>query len=169
MANGGGSIQLQGLEALHRAFALYDKAVVDAAMKGIQDVGMDIVADAKDNLRQNNSVVTGLLRASGHAVRRALEVIVGFFDTTNRNSGYALYVEYGRRAGKMPPPDELAAYAYKKYHLQDWRVANAMGWALAKKIAAQGTEPHPFFNPAVKKNQSRLEAAIREAVSKRTK
>ena len=69
----------------------------------------------------------------------------------------------------MPPPDELAAWAYKKYHLKDWRVANAMGWAMAKKIAAEGTEPHAFFNPAVKKNQSRIEAVIRDFVSKRTK
>lgn len=169
MADRGGSIQLQGLDTLHRAFALYDKAVVDAALKGLEEVGRDIVADAKDNLRENGSVVTGLLRASGHAARNEKEVVVGFFDTTNRNSGYALYVEYGRRAGKMPPPDELAAWAYKKYHLKDWRIANAMGWAMAKKIAAEGTEPHAFFTPAVRKNQSRIEAVIRDFVSKRTK
>jgi hypothetical protein len=52
----------------------------------------------------------------------------------------------------MPPPDELAAWAYKRFHLKDWRVANAMGWAWAKAIAKKGTQPHPFFTPAVNKN-----------------
>ena len=57
MTDRGGSIQLQGLDALHRAFAVYDKAVVDAALKGLEEVGRDIVADAKDNLRENGSVL----------------------------------------------------------------------------------------------------------------
>lgn len=167
MANG--AITLEGLDELKRNMEKAKKAVQEATMAGLTEAGMEIIVDAKDNLRQNSSVVTGLLRASGHVIRKGLELLVGFFDTTNRNSGYALFVEYGRRAGKMPPPDQLAAWAYKKYHLKDWRVANAMGWALARRIAQKGTDPHPFFNPAVKKQQARIEKYIRESVSKATR
>ena len=51
----------------------------------------------------------------------------------------------------MPPPDEIAAWVYKRFHLKDWKAANSLGWAIAKRIAVEGTEPHPFFVPAVNK------------------
>lgn len=164
-----GSIELEGLDALIRNFDKAQKAVVEATMKGLTVTGMEIIADAKQNLRQNGSVVTGLLRAAGRVIRKGLDLTIGFFDTTNRNSGYAMYVEYGRRSGKMPPPDELAAYAYKKFHLKDWKVARAMGWGMAKRIAEQGTQPHPFFYPAVRKHQNRIEKYVKQEVTKKTR
>ena len=164
-----GSIKLEGVDQVLRALDKADKAVVEATMTGLSKAGTEIIADAKMNLRENGSVVTGLLRAAGRVIRKGLELTIGFFDTTNKNSGYALYVEYGRRSGKLPPPDELAAWAYKKHHLQDWKVANSLGWAIAKRIAAEGTQPHPFFNPAVKKHQSRIEKYVKDEVTKKTR
>lgn len=148
----GGSIELEGLDKFLKALEGADRKVVDAALEGLEAGGMEIIADAQRNLRHNGSVVTGLLRQSGHVERKGDEVTAGFFDTQNVNSGYALYVEFGRRAGKMPPPDSLAAWAYKKLHLKDWKAARALGWAWAKAIAKKGTQPHPFFVPAVNKN-----------------
>lgn len=165
----GGSIELEGVDQLLRQLAKYDREVVEAGLKGVEAGAMALVNDAKMNLRENGSVVTGLLRQSGHVERKKDEITAGFFDTTNRNSGYALFVENGRRAGKMPPPDEMAAYAYKKFHLKDWKVANSLGWAIAKRIAQQGTQPHPFFGPAVKKNHSKIVNAVRDAIRKAIK
>lgn len=147
-----GYIKVEGLEELSKALAAADSKVCEAAMQGLEAAAMDIVADAQKNLVRNHSNVTSGLINSGHAERKGNEVIAGFFDTTNKNSGYALYYEFGRRSGKMPPPDDMAAWAYKRFHLKDWRVANAMGWAWAKAIAKKGTQPHPFFVPAVNKN-----------------
>lgn len=147
-----GHIKLEGMDQVIKALEAADKQVADAAMNGLEAAAFEIINDAKRNLRRNGSVITDKLRGSGHAERKGLEVTVGFFDTTNRSSGYALYYEFGRRAGKMPPPDDMAAWAYKKFHLKDWKVANSMGWAFAKKIAENGTQPHPFFVPAVNKN-----------------
>lgn len=164
-----GSIELEGVDELLKALAKCDRDVVEAAMQGIEAGAMDLIADAKENLRENSSVVTGLLRASGHVTRKKDDITAGFFDTTNRNSGYALFVEYGRRSGKMPPPDEISAWVYKKFHLKDWKAANSLGWAIAKRIAQQGTQPHPFFGPAVKKNQNKIIKAVRDAVRRATK
>lgn len=167
--NQGGSIELEGVDQLLKALAKCDRAVVDAAMDGIEAGAAEMIAEAKDNLRENSSVITGLLRKSGRVERKKDDITAGFFDTTNRNSGYALFVEYGRRAGKMPPPDEIGAWVYKKFHLNDWKAANSLGWAIAKKIAREGTQPHPFFGPAVKKHQNKIVNAVRDAVRKATK
>lgn len=164
-----GSIQLEGVDRFLKALANCDQAVVEAAMTGIVVGAQEMINDAKRNLRENTSVVTGLLRSSGHVERKQDDITAGFFDTTNRNSGYAAYVEYGRRSGKMPPPDEIGAWVYKKFHLKDWKVANSLGWAIAKRIAQQGTQPHPFFGPAVKKHQNKIVNAVRDAVRKATK
>ena len=165
----GGSIQIEGLDKLLKALEKCDRDVVEAALQGIEAGAMEIVADAQVNLRENSSVVTGLLRQSGHVERKKDDITAGFFDTTNRNSGYAAYVEYGRRAGKMPPPDEIGAWVYKKFHMKDWKEALSIGWAMAKKIAREGTQPHPFFGPAVKKNPNKIVNAVREAVRRATR
>lgn len=147
-----GYIALEGVGDLQKALAGANGQIVEAAIVGLEKAALNIIADAKMNLRDNGSVVTTNLRSSGRVSRKGNDVTAGFFDTTNKNSGYALYVEFGRRSGGMPPPDEMAAWANKKFHLKDWKVANAMGWAWAKAIAEKGTQPHPFFVPAVNKN-----------------
>lgn len=168
MTGGGGAIELEGLDKLLKALEKCDRDVVEAALAGIEAGGAEIIADAKGNLRENGSVVTGLLRQSGHVYRKKDDITAGFFDTTNR-TGYAEYVEYGRRAGRMPPPDEIAAWVYKKFHMKDWKTATSIGWATARKIAQEGTQPHPFFGPAVKKNHSKIIKAVRDAVRRKTK
>ena len=149
MADRNGGIKIEGLEEVLKNFDDASEAVIQSALVGLEKGGMEIVAAAQDNLRNNGSVVTGLLRGSGNVERKEDEVTAGFFDTSNRGQGYAEYVEFGRRSGRMPPPEDLAAYAYKKFHLRDWKVARSMGWAMARKIAENGTQPHPFFIPAV--------------------
>ena len=163
-------MDVEGLEDVLRAFDKADRDVKAAAMKGLKEGAAEIVADAKMNLRNNGSVVTGLLRASGK-VQKVDEwtLDAGFFDTLNRQTGYAMFVEYGRRAGKMPPPDELGQWAYKKFHLKDRKLARSMGWALAKIIAKKGTKPHPFFKPAVEKNKRKIIRVLESAINRVTR
>lgn len=160
MANG--SISLEGLDQVLQALDKTTPLVKEATMKGLEKGGLDIIADAQGNLRANGSVVTGLLRQSGK-VQKVDEsnLDVGFFDTTNKGSGYAFYVENGRRAGKLPPVDELIQYAHKKLRLSAQDAISA-GWALAKKIAKQGTQPHPFFKPAVERNKEKIMQRIKD-------
>ena len=166
----GGSISVEGLDKLLRQFDTASKEVRKAAMQGLQRGGLNIIADAQMNLRDNTSVVTGLLRQSGKVQKVDEDNLdVGFFDTLNRQSGYAFYVEYGRRAGRMPPPDELAQWAYKKFQLHDRKQALQAGWALAIKIAREGTQPHLFFVPAIEKNKSRIVDAIRSSIKDKTR
>ena len=165
-----GPISVEGLDRVLRNLQAKGDDVVKAASRGLQKGAASIVADAQDNLRKNGSVVTGLLRLSGKTQKvDDLTIDAGFFDTRNLNSGYAYFVEYGRRAGRMPPPDELAQWAYKKYHIGDRKAARAIGWAMAIKIAKAGTSPHPFFAPAVDKNKKSLVQAIQDEINRETR
>ena len=161
-----GSIRLEGLDEVLRNLEGIKPVVQKAAMKGLQAGALDIITDAQTNLRTNGSVVTGLLRQSGRTQKvDELTLDVGFFDTSNKGSGYAFYVENGRRAGKMPPPDELIQYCRKKLRMSE-REAKKAGWAMALRIARKGTRPHPFFNPAINKNRKKILDRLKNEIKK---
>ena len=160
-------IRVEGERELQMKMQRFMTANLTSARQSLAEAGMLIVNDAKNNLRNNHSVVTGQLRASGRA--QAVEgdpdaVDVGFF-SEGTQGGYAAYVEYGRRSGKMPPVDYLIQWVRKKLRLPD-KEARARGWAMARSIARKGTQPHPFFTPAVEKNKKAVTDAIQEAIRK---
>jgi len=165
-----GPIELEGLDSVLKALQRSGEEVKREASKGLQKAGLRIIADATRNLRVNGSWVTGLLAQSGKVQKVDEDNIdVGFFDTQNKQSGYAYFVEYGRKAGRMPPPDEIAQWAYKKLGLHDRKAAQQIGWALALKIAREGTTAHPFFVPAVEKNKKEIVQTIQDAINKTTR
>ena len=143
-----GAIYVEGLDELLRKMDRLPAEVQRECFKAMQTASLDIIADAKSNLRVNGSVVTGNLRASGKVQKVDDKTLdVGFF-SSDSDKGYASYVEYGRKPGKMPPPDILEAWAYKKFRLSH-KDARSMAWALARSIAKKGTKDRPFFEPAV--------------------
>lgn len=165
MAMFDGSLSITGLDTLAAGMKKATAESRAIAMQGLEKGAANIVADAQDNLRKNSSVVTGLLRQSAKVQRMdGVTIDAGFFDTRNKQGGYAWFVEYGRRAGRMPPPDEIVQWARKKFSL-DPKAARAMGWAMAVKIARRGTRPHPFFAPAIEKNRRELIRVMQEALS----
>ena len=144
-----GAIYVEGLDELLRKMDKLPAEVQRECFKAMQTASLDIIADAKSNLRVNGSVVTGNLRASGKVQKVDEKTLdVGFFSSDVENKGYARYVEYGRKPGKMPPPDILEAWAYKKFRLSH-KEARSMAWALARSIAKKGTKARPYFEPAV--------------------
>lgn len=158
-----GAIEVTGLDQVLGKLSTLPDGARRCAMEGLQSAGLQIVADAKANLRDNESVVTGLLRASGKVVKTGEEEIeVGFFDAKNQ-SGYALFVEYGRRSGKYPPIDNILAWVRKKLRIKDIKAAKARAFLVARGIARKGTKPHPFFAPAVEAGKKRIEDAFNKA------
>ena len=144
-----GAIYVEGLDELLRKMDRLPAEVQRKCFKAMQSASLDIIADAKGNLRANGSVVTGNLRASGKVQKVDEKTLdVGFFSSDVENKGYARYVEYGRKPGKMPPPDILEAWAYKKFRLSH-KDARSAAWALARSIAKKGTKARPYFEPAV--------------------
>ena len=142
-----------------------------AGRQALQKGGMIIVNDAKVNLRNNGSVVTGLLRSSGKVQKVQGDedaVDAGFF-SQDTQGGYAYFVEYGRKSGKFPPIDYIVQWVRKKLRITEEKIAKGIGFVIARKIAKSGTRPHPFFGPAVEKNKKAVVDAIAEAIKKETK
>ena len=152
-----------------------------------------IVNDAKANLKRNGSISSTKLHDSGKVQKVASNpdaVDAGFF-SSKTEGGYAYYVEYGRRSGKMPPPEDLVEWVRKK-NLHNRALDSAINilngkrrtrtakytkadlllsaaWGVAKWIAKKGTRPHPFFGPAVEKNKKAVVDAIAEAIEEETR
>ena len=121
------NVTITGVPELNKALAAVSREAVQAADRGLQRAGLHIVADAQENLRKNNTNTTGRLSQTGK-VQRSREAGGGWdagFMAGEKN--YAGAVEYGRRPGRIPPPDEMAAWAYKKLRLRDWKKARAIG------------------------------------------
>lgn len=134
------------------------------ANAGLAKAAMQIVNEAKKNLKDNESIATGNLRASGKAQKvDDLEVDFGFFSESGK--GYAEYVEYGRKAGRMPPPKPLGIWGAKKFGIPPEK-RDDFGWSMAMVIAKKGTKPHPFFQPAIEANESKIEKMISEEIAK---
>ena len=164
-----------------------------AGRRGLRKGALKIVNDAKGKLKTNGSVVTGMLRASGkvQAVEGDPDAVDAGFFSQDTKGGYAYFVEYGRRAGKMPPVEMLMEWLRKRtskskalrsavnilegrrkrreaaYTKDD--LLRSAAWGLAKHIAKKGTRPHPFFGPAVEENKNTISEYIAEEVEKETK
>lgn len=168
--SGNDAIWLDGEKQLYANMQRTMDGSLKSAMSGLRKAGMAIIADAKENLKGNHSVVNGQLRASGkvQAVEgddQALDV--GFF-SQDTGGGYAAYVEFGRRSGKMPPVATIVQWVRKKLRLPD-KEAKSVGFLIARKIARKGTTPHPFFGPAIEKNRQMVEDSISDAVRQEIK
>lgn len=191
--NDGVNIWIEGERELFLNMQRRLDGCTQAGRRGLRKGALKIVNDAKGKLKTNGSVVTGMLRASGKV--QAVEgdpdaVDAGFFGQDSKG-GYAYFVEYGRRAGKMPPVEMLMEWLRKRtsrskalrsavnilegkrkkreaaYTKDD--LLRSAAWGLAKWIAKKGTRPHPFFTPAVEENKNTISEYIAEEVEKETK
>lgn len=58
---------------------------------------------------------------------------------------YGEPVEYGRKAGRMPPVDAIELWVIRKLGISDPVESRQVAWAVAKKIAASGTAGAGMF------------------------
>ena len=158
-------VHIDGAEALIGALDKFQRrTVAEAASTGLKKAGMAIVADAQDNLRKNRINTTGRLSNSGRVVENSDGTIDAGFMSGEDN--YAAAVEYGRRAGKFPPIDAIYQWLRKKTSGTTAEATRSHAFLIARKIARQGSTPHPYFIPAVKKNEQAVVKAVSDAVKK---
>ena len=184
-----GMVVVEGIEDVVKAMGRADERVKSATLRGMKRWAAKVIFDAQVNLRQNGSVVTDLLRASGHvnAPNGREEITFGFFNTENDKGGYAAAVEFGRRAGgwTFKPRQKgqkrekgkkeetrsmlvksIKTWLKKKDGLSEGPELDSRAFLVARSIVLNGTKPHPYFQPAIDKNRASYGTTIKDEVSK---
>lgn len=156
-------IEIEGLRELRADLEKASRQTRTGTMKGLQAVGLEIVAEAKKNLNQNKTNNTGTLRSSGKVQKTDDGVDAGFF-SEGSSQGYASAVEYGRgptkKAGEIPLRTTLKAWVHRKLGIPYGKELDSATFLIARKIHRKGTKPQPFFVPAVKKIEERIEEIV---------
>ena len=141
----------------------FEARVLTKASDGLRDSAARIVAEAKIKLKDNGSIATGMLRNSG-SVRPQVDgtVDAGFY------ADYAYWVEYGRKAGGMPPVKLIAEWVRKRHISSDESEIESIAFAIAKNIAANGTKAKPFLTPSYEENKARIDEIMQKAINEVT-
>ena len=175
-------ITIDGQQELFSALDRTTRAVAyNAAKRGLVRAGLSIIADAQQNLRSNGSWATGFLANTGKVVDNAngktyrnvnnvretggtdgeQSISVGFMEGTKN---YAGAVEYGSKP-HWTSVSNFFTWVSKKFHVRNGSPeCTSIAYGIQHAIARNGGKPHPFFAPAVKKNQKAISDAIAEAV-----
>lgn len=158
--------EIKGLDDLNKVFSELGKGKgMEVINKGIHSTGQDILVESQKNLTAGGQRVTGKLFKSGKALRDGNETQISY------DADYAYYVEFGRKAGKMPPLSDITEWVVKKGLADTFSIktknrtkrgkafdykAMSIAFLIAKKIAKKGTKARPFLYPAFEKGRNNI-------------
>lgn len=125
------------------------------------------IENARRNLDSNNSNASRNLYES---FEKIVEIGEDYFSVKIAMADYGKYLENGRGPGKMPPVDKIAEWV----EVKPLSIApdingrtpsvKQVAFAISKKIAEEGTQPQPFFEPAKEQTIRDFEDAINQAI-----
>ena len=171
-------IDQKSLQRLNMNFDEFARELNLVCKQALANLGQRIISQAQTALRRGRNVATALLINSGAVKEGADNTILAGFPTM-----YAYYVEFGRRAGKWPPFDEVLQWVkirrIAKLHNREERKALGVtklqdyitetyttAFLIQRSIGKKGTKPHPFLKPAFENNKRLYEQVIRKGVKK---
>jgi phage gpG-like protein len=117
-----------------------ERIALERANKKMDDMADFIFSRSQENVAQLSD--TGELLSSGHVEKQDNKKIIGY------SAAHAVFIEFGTHP-HMPPVEAIKDWVGRKGLAQDEKELNAIGWAIAMKIKAEGTDPHPFLRPAL--------------------
>ena len=150
------TIQVEGLAELQKALdqfpAEWEKNAKIAMDLGLAELVSTIHEDAlKDTTETAASVGSEIVRGMGSE-------IIGKVGSNLPHAPYAL--EYGRRAGKMPPPDKLEKWA--------WRVIGerGLGFVIARAIGARGVKAPRTMSNTLRKKKDKVVRLFEQGIAR---
>ena len=139
----------------------------------MEDAMQTSVIALRSNILPNVPVFTGRLRNSiaSQVTNNGNLNIIGRVGSTLRNEIYPLVVEFGRKPGKMPPPQALERWVHIKLGVPN-EDAPGVALAVARRIGARGIKGKRFMQKgwnetktAINRNFSRALELIAEDLS----
>lgn len=144
---------------------------MDIVWKNLERV-LDSFADrfiqiAREYLANNNTNATGNL---GESLEKIIEIGEDSFSVSISLADYWKYVNGGRGPGKFPPPQAIQDWIEVK-HITPTPGMNGrtptvkqLSFLIGRKIANDGTSPHPFFDEAKQQAITEFSQAIDDAI-----
>jgi hypothetical protein len=142
----GGTLTLEQFADLLDGMPAEIEAAVLRGLRSAARRGQGFVVEEIDHAKPWPAVNTGELRASVKVADRPRG------STIYVDSPHFGVVEFGSRP-HMPPVAPLVTWAARKFGV-DGDEAEAIAWAVALKIAKQGTEPRAVFQKAMVRTQA---------------
>lgn len=126
------------------------------------------IQSARNNLSDNNTNASFDLYNS---FEKIIDIGDDWFSVKISLEDYWYYVENGRKAGKFPPLPKIQEWVNIKpveaLPDRNGRIPSVeqLSFLIGRKIANEGTEPQPFFEPAKEDAIARFELAIDLAIA----
>lgn len=123
---------------------------------------------ARGYLERNNTNASGELSQS---LEKLIEIGEDSYSVKISLADYWYYVENGRGPGKFPPPPAIRNWIEVKPITPtpgiDGRTPTVeqLTFLIGRKIAEEGTEPQPFFEPAKQEAIRQFSQAIDDAIA----
>ena len=137
---------------------------LEAVLNEFADAFID---KARSNLANNNSNASYEL---SNSLEKIVEIGEDCFSVKISLADYWTYLEHGRGPGKFPPPPAIRNWIEIKpvqaYPDNNGRIPTVeqLTFLISRKIAEEGTEPHPFFEPAKEEVINAFADRIDEAI-----
>ena len=145
---------LDSLNKIGDQWGEYNPATDDGIIRIIQNWGNELIAQMQNRLRSNKTNASSSLSQSVEPNIKSRE---GGYNLTILMNDYWLYVENGRKAGKMPPIKNIYEWIQNKAPLQA-KIADSpnkiaatksLAYVIARKISKKGTKAQPFISPSL--------------------
>ena len=136
--------------------------------KVLNDFADTFIELARQNLDQNGTNASHNLYDS---FEKIIEIGEDWFSVKISMADYGKYVENGRGPGRFPPIDKIKEWIeIKPVQIQPgmngkYPTIDQLSFLIARKIANEGTEAQPFFEPAKQEAIMRFELAIDQAIT----
>ena len=136
----------------------YAKKLETSRDKALDTLALNIRNQAINILDKNGTNNVGQLRTS-----ISITKTISGGRRVGTATGYGLYVEFGRRPGRMPNTADIERWVRRKLKVKKKDAPNA-AFNIARKIAREGTKAQPFLRPAFEREKRKMILEIRKAI-----
>lgn len=143
------------LEDLGKNFNEFQPSDDDGILRIVQNWGNELIKQLQNNLLKNKTNASSGLSQS---IEPRITQPPGGYNLSIIMEDYWFYVENGRKAGKMPPVQNIFEWIRNKRTIQVESISKSadriaatrsLAYVIARKIGREGTKKQPFAVPAL--------------------